>query len=100
MASGAQNETQEFKGWESNSDQRIPLKAELHNDNMSEESPEDDELDMESIFSTEEASLKALLERFRQEKGTEQVDLLRVCFGERGVDLNVHIQGDITLSLL
>ncbi|KAE8167357.1 hypothetical protein BDV40DRAFT_295467 [Aspergillus tamarii] len=54
----------------------------------------------ESATCAEKITLKALLERIRQEKGTEQVDLLSVCFGEPGVDLNVHIQGDFTITLL
>ncbi|KAE8360310.1 hypothetical protein BDV27DRAFT_167920 [Aspergillus caelatus] len=54
----------------------------------------------ESAPCAEKITLKALLEKIRQEKGTEQVDLLSVCFGEPGVDLNVHIQGDFTVTLL
>ncbi|OGM43309.1 hypothetical protein ABOM_008689 [Aspergillus bombycis] len=50
--------------------------------------------------SAEKASLKALLEKIRQENGTDQVDLLTLSFGEPGVDLNVHIQGDFTVTLL
>ncbi|KAE8341329.1 hypothetical protein BDV24DRAFT_174741 [Aspergillus arachidicola] len=54
----------------------------------------------ESAPSAEKITLKALLEKIRQEKGTDQVDILSVCFGEPGVDLNVHIQGDFTVTLL
>ncbi|KAE8373994.1 hypothetical protein BDV26DRAFT_296400 [Aspergillus bertholletiae] len=48
----------------------------------------------------DQISLEALLEKIRQANGTDQVELLRVCFGEPGVDLNVHIQGDFTVTLL
>ncbi|KAE8141740.1 hypothetical protein BDV38DRAFT_279087 [Aspergillus pseudotamarii] len=48
----------------------------------------------------EKLTLRALLEKIRREKGTEQVDLLSVYFGEPGIDLNVHIQGDFTVTLL
>ncbi|KAB8273873.1 hypothetical protein BDV30DRAFT_99185 [Aspergillus minisclerotigenes] len=54
----------------------------------------------ESAPCAEKITLKALLEKIRQEKGTDQVDILSVCFGEPGVDLNVHIQGDFTVTLL
>ncbi|KAK6811726.1 hypothetical protein P875_00116978 [Aspergillus parasiticus SU-1] len=54
----------------------------------------------ESAPSAEKITLKALLEKIRQEKGTDQVDILSVCFGEPGIDLNVHIQGDFTVTLL
>jgi hypothetical protein len=54
----------------------------------------------EFVSCTDEVSLKAFLERIRQERGTEPLELFTVCFGERGVDLNVHIKGELVLSLL
>ncbi|KAB8262556.1 hypothetical protein BDV32DRAFT_147477 [Aspergillus pseudonomiae] len=83
-----------------NSDLSIGLDVDPTECNLSDEAAlEASRPETGSAPSAKKASLKALLEKIRRENGTDQVDLLTLCFGEPGVDLHVHIQGDFTVAL-
>ncbi|KAB8071321.1 hypothetical protein BDV29DRAFT_179502 [Aspergillus leporis] len=79
---------------------RTPLDVQPNTSDVPKAAVESAGSESEFVSCTDEVSLKAFLERIRQERGTEPLELFTVCFGERGVDLNVHIKGELVLSLL